>query len=164
MSCKTVVSVVAAVFLLSQGWSSAQGQTVSYSITDLGTLGGASSTACGINDLGQVVGKSAIVTGQLRAFLWQNGIITDLGTLPGLSFSEARAVNNRGQVVGDSSPTGGLHSTLRCGRTAESPRWAPCPAVLSALPSASTIVANWSEAQGRRATCKSTAFSGKTAK
>ncbi|HET8924766.1 MAG TPA: hypothetical protein VFN26_17430, partial [Candidatus Acidoferrum sp.] len=114
ISCTRILSALAAVFVLSQAWVSVQGQTTSYSVTDLGTLGGATSTACGINDLSQVVGKSTIATGQLHAFLWQNGIIIDLGTLSGLSFSEARAVNNRGQAVGDSSAAGGppFHAVL----------------------------------------------------
>lgn len=92
--------------LLSHGWSSARAQTVNYSITDLSTLGGTSSTACGVNDRGQITGKSALPSGQLHAFLWQDGVMTDLGTLPNLQFSEARAINNRGQVVGDSTLTG----------------------------------------------------------
>lgn len=96
-----------AAVLLSLGWSPAKAQTASYSITDLGTLGGTTSTACGINDRGQVTGKSALASGQLHAFLWQGGVMTDLGTLPGRAFSGARSINNRGQVVGDSSPAGG---------------------------------------------------------
>lgn len=102
------------VLTLGHAWCSAKAQSAIYTVTDLGTLGGATSTACGINDLSQVVGKSTIATGQLHAFLWQNGIIIDLGTLPGLSFSEARAVNNRGQAVGDSSAAGGppFHAVL----------------------------------------------------
>lgn len=92
--------------LLNGSWSTTQAQTVSYSITDLGTLGGATSTACGVNDRGQVTGKSARANGQLHAFLWQGGVMTDLGTLPNLQFSEARAINNRGQVVGDSTLNG----------------------------------------------------------
>src|SRR5260370_1867826 len=110
-----VAKITIAVLFVGQSSFLARGQTLSYSITDLGTLGGATSTACGINDLGQVAGKSAIATGQLHAFLWQSGIITDLGVLPGLSFSEARAVNNRGQGVGDSTLTGGppFHAALR---------------------------------------------------
>ena len=92
---------------LSHGWFPIKAQTVSYSITDLGTLGGASSTACGVNDRGQVTGSSAIAGGQVHAFIWQNGAMTDLGTLPGRVFSGARFINNRGQVVGSSSPAGG---------------------------------------------------------
>src|SRR5207245_9209115 len=50
---------------------------------NLGTLpGGRVSFAIAINDAGQVVGTSE---GGSGAFLWQNGIMTDLGTLGGAS-------------------------------------------------------------------------------
>src|SRR5215510_14995213 len=96
-------AAVTAIFL-GHSWILAKGQTATYSITDLGTLGGATSTACGINDRGQVAGNSAIASGELHAFLWDGGTMTDLGTLPGRAFSGARFINNRGQVVGSSSP------------------------------------------------------------
>jgi len=99
-------AAVTAIFL-GHSWILAKGQTATYSITDLGTLGGATSTACGINDRGQVAGNSAIASGELHAFLWDGGTMTDLGTLPGRAFSGARFINNRGQVVGSSSPGGG---------------------------------------------------------
>jgi len=94
-------------FALAQAWLLASGQSLTYTVTDLGTLGGSSSSACGINDRGQVTGKSTTAAGKLHAFLWQDGIMTDLGTLPNLLSSEGRAINNRGQVPGDSSLTGG---------------------------------------------------------
>ncbi|SRR5712692_15303 len=75
----------------------------SFAVTDLGTLGGASSGACGLNDRGQVVGFSSLPNGESHAFLWSDCGMTDLGTLPGLGFSEARNINSRGQVVGDST-------------------------------------------------------------
>jgi len=95
---------------LSGPWALSQ----TYTITDLGTLGGATSTACGINEGGQVVGRSAIATGQLHAFLWEAGTMTDLGTLPQDAFSNARSINNRGQVIGDSTMAGGppFHAAL----------------------------------------------------
>ncbi len=95
------VALCALVF--SQGRSLAQDQNVTYTITDLGTLGGTSSVGCGLNSRGEVVGRSSIATGQSHAFRWTDGEMTDLGTLPGLPFSEARNINNRGQVVGDST-------------------------------------------------------------
>jgi probable HAF family extracellular repeat protein len=73
-----------------------------YTVTDLGTLGGNQSNALGINDVGQVVGYSWVSNGRSssRAFLW--GATTGmrgLGTLGGSS-SIATAINNSAQVVG----------------------------------------------------------------
>ena len=68
----------------------------------LGTLGGDSSVALGVNDAGQVVGYSYNGSGRQRAFLWQNGAMQDLGTFPGGSVSLATGINNAGQVVGHS--------------------------------------------------------------
>ena len=78
-------------------------------IVDLGTLGGNESFAIGINSLGQVVGGATNVVPdpfsgsgtQVRAFLWENGVIQDLGTLGGPD-ATAYVVNERGQVTGGS--------------------------------------------------------------
>jgi probable HAF family extracellular repeat protein len=79
-------------------------------LTDLGTLpGGASSQTTWITATGLISGNSQ--NGQIdplfsgfpenRAVLWQNGLITDLGTLPEGGYeSFASTVNSRGQVVG----------------------------------------------------------------
>jgi probable HAF family extracellular repeat protein len=76
-------------------------------ITDyLGTLGGPGSKAWDINDLGQVVGRSYITDGVYVAHAFcteSNQVINaddDLGTLSGYTLSEARAINNHGQIVG----------------------------------------------------------------
>ncbi len=80
---------------------------------DLGTLpGDVLSIAYGINDEGQIVGQSIAANGNSRAFIWQNGVMTDLNTLiaPGSSLSllYANDINDQGAIVGqayDSSTT-----------------------------------------------------------
>jgi probable HAF family extracellular repeat protein len=53
-------------------------------------------SANAINDAGQIVGFSG------HAFLYSDGQVTDLGTLPGFRFgSAAAAINNSGQIVGE---------------------------------------------------------------
>ncbi|MDR3436487.1 hypothetical protein, partial [Telmatospirillum sp.] len=95
-------------------------------MADLGALPGATGTngwgflsnAKGINNAGQVVGWSMTSSGTSEhAFLWQNGTMTDLGVLSRGSSSEALAINDEGQIVGDTSfgsATGGTvtHATL----------------------------------------------------
>ncbi|CAN5900583.1 hypothetical protein BH23PLA1_BH23PLA1_03660 [soil metagenome] len=54
-----------------------------------------------INDSGVVVGESG--NGPSKAFLWSNGDLIDLGSLPGGSGGVANAINNTGQVVGAAS-------------------------------------------------------------
>lgn len=58
----------------------AQGKRqVRYTITNLGTLGGTSSNASGINNRGWSVGDANLAgDGTEHASLWRNGVITDL--------------------------------------------------------------------------------------
>ncbi|MGZ8783276.1 MAG: DUF3466 family protein [Gaiellaceae bacterium] len=97
------------VMALSGASSQASGQA-RWVIRDLGTLGDASE-AVALNERGQVVGWSSLrrERSPRHAFSWQNGRMRDLGTLgrdlggdmPNVS--EAIAINDRGQVVGNSS-------------------------------------------------------------
>jgi probable HAF family extracellular repeat protein len=92
-------------------------------LIELGTLGGNESAATAINNRGQVVGLALNTVPdpfsfffgptQTRGFLWQNGVMLDLGTLGGpdaLPFT----INDRGQVAGVSytnstvNPTTGM--------------------------------------------------------
>jgi probable HAF family extracellular repeat protein len=77
-------------------------------VTDLGTLGGLSGFAADINERGQVVGATQVGGTPVApfpappffAFLWQRGVMTNLGALGGVE-SIAYAINNRAQVVGE---------------------------------------------------------------
>ena len=72
-----------------------------YAAVDLGTLGGGSAIARGINPAGQVVGESYIEgNSSFHAFLWEKGVMSDLGTLPLGEFSGARGISPAGRVVG----------------------------------------------------------------
>src|SRR5689334_12832658 len=93
-------------FLLpnTSGWS----QT--YHLTDLGTLAGGdgSSYPTAINNLGQVVGYSDTDTSP-RAFVYSNGVMTDLGSPNGRS-TYAYGINDNGSIVGKFlTPGGGSH-------------------------------------------------------
>lgn len=73
----------------------------------IGTFGGNASNASALNDQGWVVGSASVddTRGVGHAFVWRNGVMTDLGTLPGMEDSHATAINNRGVVVGYSTTT-----------------------------------------------------------
>src|SRR5258707_632184 len=68
-----------------------------YTVTDLGFANGVA-----INDSGQVTG-TAVLGGGSYAFLYSNGVTTNLGTLGGVFVdSTAHGINAAGQVTGDS--------------------------------------------------------------
>jgi probable HAF family extracellular repeat protein len=53
-----------------------------------------------INDRDVVVGTGSFAPNRLRAVIWQEGQLIDLGVPPGFFDSRGRGINNRGQVIG----------------------------------------------------------------
>ena len=79
-------------------------------LTDLGTLGGGSSEARGINERGDIVGSAHNAASQPRAFLWRNGQMIDLNTLvpagSGWVLESAAGISEDEQIVGYGSVNG----------------------------------------------------------
>jgi probable HAF family extracellular repeat protein len=102
------------------GASTASAATTTYTVKEIGPLPGG--TLFGVNDInasGQVVGSSYNPsTGEEHAFLYEDGQMKDLGTLPNAtcSTSVANGINDSGQVVGFScTSTGDMHAFLYSG-------------------------------------------------
>lgn len=90
-------------------------QAAIYSITDLGTLGGTTSSALDVNNLRQVTGNSLVVSDPgssgslLRAYTWTSGTMTAIPALAPLPaevspfnrFARGYAINDAGYVVGE---------------------------------------------------------------
>ena len=82
-------------------------------IIDLGTLGGNESVAIAVNNRGQVIGFATNATPdpfsgfgtQVRAFVWKNGVMKDLGTLGGPDSPPLgnTIINEQGQIAGSSN-------------------------------------------------------------
>ena len=85
---------------------------------DLGTLSGdLASNGISINDGGSVVGVSLDANFNPRAFLWENGVMTDLNTLVAadspLHLLTGCSINSRGEITGlGLTSTGEIHSYL----------------------------------------------------
>lgn len=86
-------------------------------LLDLGTLGGDYSIGYALNASDTVVGWSAVTSGNyggpVHAWVWNAGQLTDLGVLSGGNSSDARGINDAGQIVGSSSTSPqGLYASM----------------------------------------------------
>jgi probable HAF family extracellular repeat protein len=128
MKAKSKASFAAVSFLL-LGFTRTEAQTpvnesndaagnLCYDVVDLGTLGGATSTANGItaqgtNAAGMIVGSSTTSDNSEHAFLYANGQMFDLNTLCDLSKSDfrvltvAKTINDSCLIVGEGITTNG---------------------------------------------------------
>ena len=87
-------------------------------IQELPTIAGdTDGFANAINDEGQAVGQTGNCTKTFHGVLWQNGTVTDLGTLEGLLLGPVD-INNRGQIVGSAFSPDFTTLLAFCGRTA----------------------------------------------
>src|SRR5437762_5594822 len=80
-------------------------QDAAYRLVDLGTLGGNTSVALGINRAGHVVGFAETADGPTHAFVYMSGLI-DLGTFGG-DESYAHRISDGGLIVGRARSTDG---------------------------------------------------------
>ncbi|UJP40321.1 hypothetical protein [Cellulomonas palmilytica] len=75
---------------------------------ELGTLGGESTVPTAVSDRGQVVGRSQVADGRWHAFLWDDGVMTDL--TPDAQQGSATDVSNGAAVSGWVQPAPGESS------------------------------------------------------
>ena len=128
MKCRTL-TLISAISLLAALALPVEvaAQHTRYKLIDIGALGGPVSYIAGnetghrqLNNRGIVAGTADISTPDpnagnpdlclnpdcfflSHAFLWQNGVLTDLGTLPGGNDSSANVINARGWIAGGST-------------------------------------------------------------
>ena len=105
-TCITALAVFAAlaapIQFVAQDQQDHQKKQTYYFVKDLGSLGGSGGVAEGISNRGWVVGDANLAGDQSEhAFLWRDGVMTDLGALGGLNSQEQWPVkDNRGLIVG----------------------------------------------------------------
>lgn len=93
-------------------------------MVDIPTLGGTFATAQCANNQGQVIGQSNLARDagcdgsvfdgfcNQHAFLWDHGMLRDLGAFDGGNFSQAYWINNEGEVVGGATTSDAFHAAL----------------------------------------------------
>ena len=86
------------------GFAAATANALDATLVDLGTLGGRNAHAAAVSQGGRVAGCAETASGEVHAFVWHGGAITDLGRgAEAAGDSCALAVNDRGLVAGRAS-------------------------------------------------------------
>lgn len=106
-----IAAILFSIFGMSSRIPAAQAAAPRYTITDLGTLGGITTKAMGINESGRIVGASQSGS-YLDGFLWDGTTMSNLGNLGGQG-SWAYDINDTGQVVGGSPLGSGDNHAFR---------------------------------------------------
>ncbi len=75
-------------------------------------LGGKRSFAFDINDNNQIAGVATKADGSAIAFVYKDGVTTELGSLDDSGYSEARAINDKGETTGWSLTTNGKYAAF----------------------------------------------------
>lgn len=147
----TAITALAALALAALTGTSVRAQT--YTVTDLGSLGGAT-TPLGINASGQVTGASVASSGYAHAFVWTPssrngtiGTIRDLGLPKNFNGATGHAINDLGQVAGEGSGNNIPHALLWTGGSIVS-------LVSGSGQSAAYAINNYGEATGGAVTGK----------
>ena len=140
LSVYNTKATVAALFVSVIAFSQAQAQSTpptqgpsSYTVTDLGTLGGSTSTASsagGLNLAGIIVGSSTVSDGSEHAFLFIGGQMYDLNFLCDLSTSNfkvltvAKTIDDCLEIVGEGiTLNGDKHAFLLTPTPVDGGRW-----------------------------------------
>ena len=115
MKTKNTICIASLLLLLAITRAEAQ---LSYTLTDLGTLGGTTSTANSVNGMGRnaagmTVGSSTLSDGTEHAFLYVGGQMYDLNTLCDLSLTNfkvlttAKSISDSCHIIGEGITTNG---------------------------------------------------------
>jgi probable HAF family extracellular repeat protein len=87
-----------------------------FSITDLGTLGGSYSLGYGINNSGTVTGETETSNTLTHAFIYRAGTMSDLSSFTvGQVYSSGHGINNSNEVVGEAAAGGFYRAFLASG-------------------------------------------------
>jgi probable HAF family extracellular repeat protein len=95
-------------------------------VIEIGTLGGPSSSAYGINDRGDVTGEADRAQGHSHAFLFRDGKLQDIGSLSPAHGAAGICINNRDQIAGVTTDEGAFfweNGKMRRIRAVNRPDW-----------------------------------------